>query len=146
VGKASRKKKEAKVVPLAEPYSVPFGPEVTAILKKSEREFEAKHGRPPGPDDLVFGDVDRDEATAYMVARLRASGAGEDVIGAYLATDRIVLPKARANLPPSAVAEWDAALAEARRQNPESLPTNLDTLEKRIEDELKNEARASRPH
>jgi hypothetical protein len=145
VGKASRKKRERKLVALEKPYSVRLSPRLKPLLEQHGREHEARTGRPPKPHDLILGDVDPDDLTQYTIARLRALGAGGDVIEAYLATERIVLPNARATLPAEAVAEWDRALAEARERNPTAVQTDLDELQRRADAELGRAARAARP-
>jgi hypothetical protein len=55
--------------------STPMTPEVQEALEQIRQAFIAKHGREPGPDDLLFPDMPHPEhLEAMMVEDMRAAG------------------------------------------------------------------------
>ena len=73
-------------------------------------------------------------------------GAGDDVIHAYGGPERILLPMNRLSIPPEEVREWDDAIFEYLEAHPETIPTDLSSLQERTLADLTKEASRSRPH
>jgi hypothetical protein len=140
MGKASRRKRDQR-----QGRIVKLSPEMEDILQHRYREQEATLGRPPRPHDLVFPDVGSVEAHRVMIAGLLRIGAKADVIAAFEATERVVLPRARQNLDDDDLAEWDDALAAYRRDHPNEEFSDLDALQESFDAELRREALAARP-
>src|SRR5712672_608149 len=55
--------------------STPMSPEVREALEQLRQAFVARHGREPGPDDLLFPDMPHPEhLEAMMVEDMKAAG------------------------------------------------------------------------
>lgn len=72
--------------------------EMRDVLREQRAAFEAKFGRPPGPDDPVFFDPDAEEPTAIaedalvdMTVSMLEEVLGAGYVYAYLATDGLML-------------------------------------------------------
>src|SRR5260370_36414260 len=66
--------------------STPISPEITEVLQQLRQDFIAKHGREPGPGDLVFPDMPHPEhLEAMMVEEMKAAGMDPALIYAPMA-------------------------------------------------------------
>jgi hypothetical protein len=97
--------------------------EMVEALKRQAEAFEAKFGRPPGPNDPVFFDVDRDvpefmseqqiaESGAVMGDAMRKVGLDPAMIYAYEKTHFIATEKNWHLLDEGQRKEWLEAVAE----------------------------------
>ena len=74
--------------------STPLSPEVQEVLQQFRQEFIAKHGREPGPDDLLFPDMPHPEQLeAMMVEDMKAAGLDPAFIYAFEKTGLLVTEK-----------------------------------------------------
>jgi hypothetical protein len=88
-------------------------PEVREALEQLRQAFIAKHGREPGPDDLLFPDMPHPEhLEAMMVEDMKAAGLDPAFIYAFEKTGFLVTEQNQHLIPESDLAEWDAAIEE----------------------------------
>jgi hypothetical protein len=112
----SRGRKSGKA---CQSWVVSMTPQVrNALLLLRQREaFKAKFGRDPGPNDLVFFDLDAPEpipmsaVEADVLEAMRKAGTPPQIIYAYKKTGGLLLLEGmREHWPPSRVKEWDDAI------------------------------------
>lgn len=106
---------------------VPLTPRAAGTLETQLEAFEKRFGRKPLPGESVFFDsssldttpqpVDPAKVMAQLVEALRASGADEALIYAIEKTGRVLTSTTYASVPKHIREEWDAAVAEYRKQN-----------------------------
>src|SRR5262249_60068556 len=86
-------------------------------LEQLRQAFVAKHGREPGPDDLLFPDMPHPEhLEAMMVEDMRAAGLDPAFIYAFEKTGLLVTEQNQHLIPDEDLAEWDAAIEEYERK------------------------------
>jgi hypothetical protein len=110
--------------------SVPMSPEVREALEQLRQAFVAKHGREPGPDDLLFPDLPHPEhLEARMVEDMKAVGLDPAFIYAFEKTGLLVTEQNQHLIPEQDLDEWDAVLREyeakhgtARLRKPKGQP------------------------
>ena len=92
-------------------------PEVREALDRLRQEFVARHGREPGPGDLLFPDMPHPEhLEAMMVEGMRAAGLDPAFIYAFEKTGLLVTEQNQHLIPESDLAEWGAAVEEYERK------------------------------
>src|SRR5262249_9857374 len=92
--------------------STPLSPEVREALEQLRQAFVARHGREPGPGDLLFPDLPHPEhLEAMMVEDMRAAG-----LDAFEKTGLLVTEQNQHLIPEQDLAEWDAAIEEHERR------------------------------
>ena len=97
---------------LAEPVRV------RQALEQLRQAFVARHGREPGPDDLLFPDLPHPEhLEAMMVEGMRAAGLDPAFVYAFEKTGLLVTEQNQHLIPENDLAEWDAAIAEYERKH-----------------------------
>ena len=93
--------------------SVPLSGEMLALLEEQRQKFIDKHGREPGPDDLLFPDLPHPEhLEAMMVEDMKAAGLDPAFIYAFEKTGLLVTEQNQHLIPDEDLAEWDAAIEE----------------------------------
>ncbi len=95
--------------------TMPLHPEVAALIPELERDFQERHGRPMGPDDLLFGPEHRDqllEFQAKMVRAMHEDGVAPSLIYAFEKTGILLTDENRHMMPTSQVEEFEAAVEE----------------------------------
>lgn len=93
--------------------STPMTPEVREALEQLRQAFISKHGREPGPDDLLFPDMPHPEhLEAMMVEDMKAAGLDPAFIYAFEKTGLLVTEQNQHLIPESDLAEWDRAIEE----------------------------------
>jgi hypothetical protein len=93
--------------------STPMAPELKEALEQLRQAFVAKHGREPGPDDLLFPDLPHPEhLEAMMVEDMKAAGLDPAFIYAFEKTGLLVTEQNQHLIPDEDLAEWDAAIEE----------------------------------
>ena len=98
--------------------SLPISPEVKEVLEHLRQEFIAKHGREPGPDDLLFPDMPHPEhLEAMMVEEMRAAGMNPAFIFAFEKTGLLVTEENQHLISDEDLAAWDAAIEEYGRKH-----------------------------
>jgi hypothetical protein len=91
-------------------------PEVREALRQLRQAFIAKHGREPGPDDLLFPDLPNPEhLEAMMVEDMKASGLDPAFIYAFEKTGLLVAEQNQHLISDADLAKWDAAIEEYER-------------------------------
>jgi hypothetical protein len=101
--------------------SVPLHPEVAARLPELKRDFMEKHGRPMGPDDLLFGPEDPEkllEFQAKVVQVMREDGIAPSLIYAFEKTGILLTDDNRHMMPTSHIEEFEAAVEEYLATHP----------------------------
>jgi len=97
--------------------SMPMPPEVREALDQLHQEFVTKHGREPGPDDLLLPDVPHPEhLEAMIVEDMKAAGLAPDLIYAFEKTGLLVTEQNQHLIPEKDLAKWDAAIEEYERK------------------------------
>ena len=97
--------------------STPMTREVREALEQLRQAFVAKHGREPGPDDLLFPDMPHPEhLEAMMVEDMEAAGLDPAFIYAFEQTGLLVTEQNQHLIPETDLAEWDAAVEEYERK------------------------------
>jgi hypothetical protein len=100
--------------------SMPLSPEVREVLEKVRQQFIAKHGREPGPDDLLFPDMpDPEHLEALMVEDMRAAGLEPAFIYAFEKTGLLLTEQNQHLIPEKDLQEWEAAIEEYERRHGE---------------------------
>ncbi len=100
--------------------SVPLSPDASELLQEQVQKFKDEHGREPGPDDLLFGDLPHPEHLEHMmVEEMKAAGIDPAIIHAFEKTGLIVTEENQKLIPEEDLAEWDAAIAEYEAAHPE---------------------------
>jgi hypothetical protein len=93
--------------------STPMSPEVKEALGQLRQRFIAKHGREPGPDDLLFPDMPHPEHFEHMMVEdMKAAGIDPALIYAFEKTGLLVTEQNQRLIPEKDLAEWDAAIEE----------------------------------
>ena len=93
--------------------STPISPEVREALEQLRQAFVARHGREPGPDDLLFPDMPHPEhLEAMMVEDMKAAGLDPAFIYAFEKTGLLVTEQNQHLIPENDLAEWGAAVEE----------------------------------
>jgi hypothetical protein len=93
--------------------SMPMSPEMLEVLEQLRQTFIAKHGREPGPDDMLFPDMPHPEhLEAMMVEDMKAAGLASAFIYAFEKTGLLVTEENKHLFPEKDLAEWDAAIEE----------------------------------
>lgn len=83
------------------------------VLEESRRLFVEKHGREPGPDDLIFEDMPHPEVMEHeMVQAMKRAGTRPELIYAYEKTSRLVTEDNRKYLTQDELDEWEDAIDE----------------------------------
>ena len=103
-----------------QPHVVDVPPVLVPGIERLAREFEAKFGRPPGPDDPVFFDPNADtpkpmnvqDATRDIAAAMVAANIAPEMIYAFQKTGLIVCEENLHLLSPADINEWNSAIAE----------------------------------
>ena len=97
--------------------STPMTPEVRETLEQLRQAFVARHGREPGPDDLLFPDLPHPEhLEAMMVEDMKAAGLDPAFIYAFEQTGLLVTEQNQHLIPDEDLAECDAAIEEYERR------------------------------
>ena len=120
MGKQSRKKHERREYKLDD--------KSLAVFNEQKERFIAKFGREPGPGDPVFFDPDHptprrlqlEPVEAGVVASMRKAGIAPHLIHAYEKTGRLVTESNKHLLTEEELAEWDEAIDDYFRKNPEA--------------------------
>ena len=89
-------------------------------LRRARKDFIAKFGREPGPNDPLIWDPDSDTPTPYpeekmrreMVAAMAEAGTPGYLVHAFVKTGLILDEEGYREATPEVRAEWDAAIAE----------------------------------
>jgi hypothetical protein len=93
-------------------------PEMIAALDEMADEFRKQHGRDPGPDDLLFGDIgDDQEIENMMVDIMREAGSDPAFIYAFKKTGRVVTAWNKDKLTDDELSEWQQAVEEYHASN-----------------------------
>jgi hypothetical protein len=93
-------------------------PEVREALEQFRQAFIARHGREPGPDDLLFSDLPHPEhLEAMMVEDMKAAGLDPAFIYAFEKTGLLVTEQNQHLTPENDLAGWDAAIEEYERKH-----------------------------
>src|SRR5262245_46676552 len=93
--------------------STPMTPEVREALEQLRRAFIARHGRAPGPDDLLFPDVPHPEHLEAMMAQdMKAAGLDPAFIYAFEKTGLLVTEQNQHLISETDLAAWDTAIRE----------------------------------
>jgi hypothetical protein len=95
-------------------------PETMAIVQKQIRSFREKFGREPGPKDPLFFNPDSlrpepfrlEEFQQDTEAAMVLAGIRPEIIYAHKKTGLILTEDNYSKVPPSALAEWEAAIQE----------------------------------
>ena len=120
MGKQSRKKRERREYKLDD--------KALAVLQEQKERFVAKFGREPGPGDPVFFDPDHptprrlqlEPVEAGVVASMRKAGIAPQIIHAFERTGRLVAESNKHLLTKEELAEWEDAIVEYFRMNPQA--------------------------
>ena len=100
--------------------STPMTPEVREALEQLRQAFIAKHGREPGPDDLLLPDMPHPEhLEAMMVEDMKAAGLDPAFIYAFEKTGLLVTEQNQHLIPEKDLALWDAAIEEYEAKHPQ---------------------------
>src|SRR5262245_27336735 len=96
-------------------------PEMREALEALRQAFVARHGREPGPGDLLFPDLSHPEHLEAMRAEdMKAAGLDPAFIHASEKTGLLVTEQNQHLIPENDLAAWDAAIedyeAKQRRQ------------------------------
>src|SRR5262249_24490894 len=104
--------------------AMPMSPEVKEALEQLHQAFVAKHGREPGPDDLLFPDLPHPEhLEAMMVEDMKAAGLDPALIYAFEKTGLLVTDMNEHLIPEKDLVEWDAAIEEYDRKHRKGKPS-----------------------
>ena len=95
-------------------------PEGVQIVQELRGRFEQKFGRPPGPGDPVFfdveadtsGPIDQDRFDAVIIAAMEAAGVGAAIIHAYRRTGMLVTEHNVTSRSEDDLRRWRAAVEE----------------------------------
>jgi hypothetical protein len=101
--------------------STPMTPEVREALEQLRQGFVARHGREPGPGDLLFLDMPHPERLeAMMVEGMKAAGLDPAYIYAFEKTGLLVTEQNQHLISENDLAEWGAAVEEyeAKQRKP----------------------------
>ena len=120
MGKQSRKKRERREYKLND--------NALAVLQGQKERFVAKFGREPGPGDPLFFDPDHptprklqlEPMEAGVVASMQKAGIAPHLIHAYEQTGRLVCESNKDLLTEDELAEWDEAIDDYFKKNPEA--------------------------
>lgn len=105
--------------------AMPMSEEMAEVLEDQRQAFIAKHGREPGPDDLVFPDLPHPEHMEHqMIEIMKEAGVDPAIIYATERTGRLVSEANIDLLSDVELDEWNAAIEEYQakhgsRQSPE---------------------------
>jgi hypothetical protein len=98
--------------------SLPFSDDLPEIVERRRKEFVAKHGREPEPDDPVFFDsLPLEQMGDHLVEAMRQAGVDPAFIYAFEETGLLVSDENRHLLSSEDVARWNAAIAEYRARH-----------------------------
>lgn len=100
--------------------AVKLDPQTLSLLQQQIVRFRERFGREPGRDDPLFFDpdsivprpLDLDKLTRESVDVMEKSGVRPELIYAFRKTGLIVSEGNLDKISPSALAEWEAAVAE----------------------------------
>jgi hypothetical protein len=93
--------------------AMPITDEMSELLEEQRQAFIAKHGREPGPDDLVFPDMPHPEhAEHQMIEAMKQAGIDPAIIYATEKTGRLVTEGNMDRLSDLELDEWNAAIEE----------------------------------
>jgi hypothetical protein len=82
------------------------------------KDFVARHGREPGPDDRLFPDLPHPEhLEAIMVEDMKAAGVDPAYRHAFEQTGLLVTEHNQHLIPENGLARWDAAVEEYERRH-----------------------------
>jgi hypothetical protein len=90
------------------------------VMRQQRKDFIAKFGREPGPNDPLLFDpdsdiptpIDEERMTREMVAAMAEAGTPGHLIHAYVKTGLILDDEGYRNATPAVRVQWDAAVAE----------------------------------
>jgi hypothetical protein len=105
--------------------STPMSPAVKQALEQLREAFIAKHGREPGPDDLVFPDLPHPEHLEHMMVEdMKAAGMDPAFIYAFEQTGLLVTEQNMHLISDEDLADWNAAIEEyeAKRRKKKRRP------------------------
>jgi len=97
---------------------LPLSGDTREVFLNQREAFVRKHGKAPGPKDLVFEDSPHGEYMEHvMVETMKKVGIRPELVYAYEKTGRIVTEENQRFLTDAELAEWQAALEEYRRRH-----------------------------
>ena len=100
--------------------STPMSPEVREAMEQLRLAFVARHGREPGPHDLLFPGMPHPEhLEAMMVEDMKAAGLDPAFIYAFEKTGLLVTEQNQHLIPEKDLALWDAAIEEYEAKHPQ---------------------------
>lgn len=102
--------------------AMPISDELADVLDEQRQSFIAKHGREPGPDDLVFPDMPHFEHMEHqMIEAMKEAGIDPAIIYATEQTGRLVSEDNMHLLSDAELQEWEDAIEEyeAKHGSPE---------------------------
>ncbi len=88
----------------------PLNDQAFALLKAQRARFIEKHGREPGPKDLVFEGLEESSLRDFAAHAMREVGIAERFIYAHMQTGLLVTEENRNSIPERDLEEWDEAL------------------------------------
>ncbi|MFV1969084.1 MAG: SEC-C metal-binding domain-containing protein [Pirellulaceae bacterium] len=97
--------------------SIPITGEMTDLLEEQRQSFIVKHGRKPGPDDLVFPEMPHlEHAEHQMIQIMKEAGIDPAIIYATEKTGRLVTEENQRLLSGIEIDEWTTAIEEYRAE------------------------------
>jgi len=98
--------------------AMPITDGIADLLEEQRQAFIAKHGREPGPDDLVFPDMPHPEhAEHQMIEAMKEAGIDPAIIYATEKTGRLVTEDNIDRLSGVELEEWNAAIEEYQAEH-----------------------------
>jgi hypothetical protein len=94
--------------------SIPLTAEAVQHLQQMKEEFRQKHGRDPGPDDKVFGDLEPEIVEHEMTELMKHVGIRPELIYAFNKTGRMLTEQNKKMLTDAELQEWQGAIDEYR--------------------------------
>jgi SEC-C motif len=98
--------------------SIPMTEEMTEVFHQIRQAFIDKHGREPGPDELLFTDLPHlEHLEAMMVGDMKAAGLDPAFIHAFEKTGILVSEENQHLIPEKDLDEWKSAVEEYRKKS-----------------------------
>jgi len=100
--------------------AIPLSDEMMELLEEQHEAFVEKHGREPGPDDLLFDGMPPLEHVEHeMIQAMKEAGVDPAIIYAAEETGLLVTEENQGLLSEQELAEWEAAIDEYHAEHGE---------------------------